>query len=270
MIREHPVYRGPLVSLTRYDHPSDRVHRDPTEETSSQHSVSFIDQGAFDLFHRGRRWRMDPAVLFVTHPGLAYRCGHAEPRPDDVSFSVHYSPRLVDDVQRTTGRRWMRREPAAPNTNRLAYLRHRLEGMSGNGEAAMAVPALAGELLAALGDSAAEPSRLFDPRQLAWYARRVDAARDLLSEGYAESHSLEAIARQVGMSPFHFSRVFRWLVGIPPHRYLVQVRLRRAARRLEAGSGVTEACHATGFNNLSHFIRTFRRAYGVPPSRYRH
>ncbi|HUD70897.1 MAG TPA: helix-turn-helix transcriptional regulator, partial [Dongiaceae bacterium] len=81
--------------------------------------------------------------------------------------------------------------------------------------------------------------------------------------------TLDAVARGVGMSPFHFCRVFRALVGLPPHRYLRRVRLERAAARLRAGAGVTDTCHATGFNNLGHFVRAFREAYGVPPGRFR-
>ena len=69
------------------------------------------------------------------------------------------------------------------------------------------------------------------------------------------------------MSPFQFARVFRELVGIPPHQYLVRRRLARARELLQADMTVTDACYAAGFNNLSHFVRSFRRAFGVSPSR---
>jgi len=70
------------------------------------------------------------------------------------------------------------------------------------------------------------------------------------------------------MSPFHFARLFRETTGTPPHRYLVSVRLREAARRLRQGARVTDACFDVGFGNLSHFVRAFRRTFGVSPSRY--
>jgi len=270
VIRERLLHRGPLVSLARYDHPPDRPHRDPAEEVSSHHAVSFVERGRFTLHHRGRRWRMDTVTLFVTHPGLRYHCTHDGTIPDDVSFSVHYSPELVEDLESTIGRRWARRVPAAPLTNRLAYLRHRLAATPASGEAAMAATTLAGELLAELGGAATGSSRLFSPGQIARYTRRVEAAREMLRERYAQPHTLEGTARAVGMSPFHFSRVFRQMIGVPPHRYLVHARLKEAAWRLREGAGVTETCYATGFGNLSHFIRSFRRAYGVRPSRYRH
>jgi AraC-like DNA-binding protein len=70
------------------------------------------------------------------------------------------------------------------------------------------------------------------------------------------------------MSPFHFARVFRDLTGVPPHRYLVNVRLTAAAAALREGASVTDTCFAVGFRSLSHFIHAFRQAYGVTPSAF--
>jgi AraC-like DNA-binding protein len=269
MIRSQIIHDDGQVSLIRFDHPPGRLHRDPGEEASTCHSISFVERGGFNVERGARRWRMDPSSLFVTYPGFSYRCTHLESMPDDAGLSVQYAPDLVEDVERATGRHWTRSVPAAPLTNRLAYLRHRLVEASASAEGPMAAIALAGELLAALDQSAPRGARPYRSDQIAWYARRVELAREMLATRFAEPLSLDRVAREAGMSPFHFSRVFRELVGMPPHRYLLRIRLLRAAQRLRAGDGVTETCLATGFNNLSHFIRTFHRVLGVPPSRFR-
>jgi len=266
VIAEHLIWSGGGVGLRRYDHPPDRAHRDPREEASEWHAVSFIERGGFDLFHGRRRWRIDAGSLFVTRPGFSYRCAHDATHPDDVSLSVYYEPAVREEIESALGRRLAVAPPVARRTDRLAYLRLRLLAAARAPEAATAVPEVAGEILAAL--DATDRERATPPLSdghIARYARRVEAARALYAAQYAEPLTLEIVARGVGMSPVHFCRVFRALVGLPPHRYLRRVRLERSAARLEAGDGVTDTCHAVGFNNLSHFIRAFHAAYGVPP-----
>jgi len=85
----------------------------------------------------------------------------------------------------------------------------------------------------------------------------------------AGRHSLWELASKVAMSPFLFARIFRELIGISPHKFLVRVRLQHARALLEQGMSVTEACYASGFNNLSHFIKTFRERYGQSPSEFK-
>ena len=68
------------------------------------------------------------------------------------------------------------------------------------------------------------------------------------------------------MSPFLFTRVFRELIGLPPHKYLLRLRLASARTLLESGMSVTDTCYTAGFNNLSHFIRMFHRHFGFAPS----
>ena len=106
------------------------------------------------------------------------------------------------------------------------------------------------------------------PDQVSWYAERVDAARNIMESRFADPLTVAQMGREVGLSTFHFIRVFRELAGVPPHRYLVKVRLARAAASLREGSSVTQAGLSCGFPSLGQFIRQFRRAYGVTPSRY--
>jgi AraC-like DNA-binding protein len=63
-------------------------------------------------------------------------------------------------------------------------------------------------------------------------------------------------------------RAFRSRYGLPPHAYLVQIRLQAARRLLLSGSSVIESALATGFYDQSRLGRFFRRAYGISPARY--
>lgn len=258
----------PLVAISRFDHAPGEAHTDPPEESVPVFGVSFVEQGRFDVVAGRARQTLDRRSVFVTPPGFAFRCIHHQELPDDVCVSVDFATAFAGEVVRASPAARPERAPVVPLTNRLAFLRLQLLAVAACPSDAVAAETLAGELLAA----ALEPgggSRLFRAEQLAWYTRRVRAAREHMDAGAALPLTLADLAREAGMSPWHFARVFRELAGTPPHRYLRGVRLRQAAGLLAEGATVTHACHASGFQNLGHFSRSFQRAFGVPPSRYR-
>lgn len=268
MNRFVPLLETPLVVLGRFDHPAGQPHRDPEQEAAPGYSLNFVEQGEFELRVGRERWQVAAGRVFFTRPQLVYRIGHADDQPRDVCFTLDYQRAFVEDVRTTFPRLVFPPTPVLPPTNRLAYLRWRLRRVAASRDA-LAAETLAGELLGAASEAKAGASDgLFKEHLFGWYRDRVEATRERLETAYAVPHSLDSLSRTVGMSPFHFSRVFRRLVGAPPHRYLLRVRLVRAAERLLEGESVTQTCYATGFNNLSHFIRLFRRAFGVSPSQY--
>jgi transcriptional regulator GlxA family with amidase domain len=82
--------------------------------------------------------------------------------------------------------------------------------------------------------------------------------------------SLAGLARSVGCSPFHLTRVFREEVGIPVHRYLLRLRLAAAVERLANGERNLSALACDlGFSSHSHLTNVFRRTFGATPSGFR-
>lgn len=87
---------------------------------------------------------------------------------------------------------------------------------------------------------------------------------------FRERLTLAGVAAQVHLSPNYFSERFREFTGTSFQSYLQQRRLLFARSLLTATDlGVTEVCHAAGFNSLSHFGRAFRRQFGSSPSSVR-
>jgi AraC family transcriptional regulator len=81
---------------------------------------------------------------------------------------------------------------------------------------------------------------------------------------------LDTLAHEVGVSAFHFSRLFRQSTGSSPHQYLLQRRLDRAKTLLrQPAISLAEISAATGFADQSHFTKVFRQFTGVTPSEYR-
>lgn len=89
---------------------------------------------------------------------------------------------------------------------------------------------------------------------------------DLMHAQPEERLTIEALAREAGLSPAHFARAFHDSVGMAPHQYLVQLRLERARRLLDApGAVLADVALRSGFADQAHFTRFFKRRFGVTP-----
>ena len=65
-----------------------------------------------------------------------------------------------------------------------------------------------------------------------------------------------------------FLREFKKQTGLPPHAWLVQIRLRKAQHLLKQGQSIVLTAHQMGFSDQSHFNRHFKKALGVTPAQY--
>jgi AraC family transcriptional regulator len=254
------LWRSGEISVHRFDHPAE--HEDqPYEAVASQFSASFVDAGTFDLEVGEERWRMKAGDVLLGHPGMRYRAGFDGEGFSDTCLTLIYLS--ADDDAFDRARTWAgTSKPILRASNRVRYLRWGLKRALEQGEP-MFAEFCATEIFRARNETGAQ---LFREHKFAWYAERVHAIRERLDAEFERDHSVSELARSVGMSMFHFTRVFGQLVGQPPHRYLLEARLRAARSMLREGRGVTETCFACGFNNLSHFSRRFSRHFGVAPS----
>jgi len=81
--------------------------------------------------------------------------------------------------------------------------------------------------------------------------------------------SLDVLAEQAGMSPFHFHRVFKAETGLTPKAYSSAARARRLRQGLGDSATVTNAIYDAGFNSNSRFYETSAGLLGMTPRDYR-
>jgi AraC-like DNA-binding protein len=100
--------------------------------------------------------------------------------------------------------------------------------------------------------------------------RRLERAVALIHGDLAGDLTLERVAREACLAPFHFHRLFTSFFGQTPHRYVTRLRLQRAAALL-AGSerSVIDVAAECGFESVGSFTSLFTRHAGVPPARFR-
>jgi AraC-like DNA-binding protein len=97
----------------------------------------------------------------------------------------------------------------------------------------------------------------------------VARVRDVVESGFAEPLRLGDLAKLAGFSTYHLIRAFRAEVGLTPHAYLVDVRVRRAQALLKAGEAPADVAALVGFSDQAHLTRAFKARLGVAPSAYR-
>ena len=101
-------------------------------------------------------------------------------------------------------------------------------------------------------------------------ARHLLRAKDLADARYFEPLDVDDLAAAAGLSRAHFSREFRRAFGEPPHRYLLNRRLERAAALLRTtDNSVAEICLSVGLVSVGSFTTSFTRAFGKSPTVYR-
>lgn len=99
---------------------------------------------------------------------------------------------------------------------------------------------------------------------------QVKRVTDFILADLRQDLSLEALAEQVGFSPYHFARLFRQTTGESPHQFVLRQRIEKA-RHLLKDTNVPLAFVAieSGFANQSHLTRQFKRRLGITPKDFR-
>ena len=98
----------------------------------------------------------------------------------------------------------------------------------------------------------------------------VETSLAYINEHFREPLTLEAIASNVSLSPYYFTRIFSAETGFTPHQYVIAARISFAKYQLQSGNlSVKEIAFLSGFNSESGFCSTFRKREGITPGEYR-
>ena len=94
-------------------------------------------------------------------------------------------------------------------------------------------------------------------------ARRV---QEFLNENFTRKLSLAEMAAVCGLSPYHFMRAFSRTFGMPPHQYVLSLRLDFAESLLaDSRMTIADIAHLAGFSSQSHFTTVMKKYRQVTP-----
>jgi AraC family transcriptional regulator len=246
--------------------PQDRAF----EERHERPTIAIVLAGSFQYRSAVGRELMTPGSLMLGSPGQCFECGH-EHGEGDRCVSFWYAPDYFERLARDAGARGRaarfaaaRVPPVRSLSSLVAYATAGAAGLPDVPWSELGVNlAVRAIELAAHGSS--HPGG-FPPNA----ESRVTRSIRTIDRHSDAPLTLEALATEAGLSPYHFLRTFERLTGVTPHQYVRRVRLREAANRLVAETGtVLEIALDCGFGDVSNFNRAFRTEFGRSPLAFR-
>jgi AraC family transcriptional regulator len=231
--------------------------------------IAQVSEGTFQYRSSLGDAVLTPGAVMLGAPGVCFECGH-EHGVGDRCTSFRYSAAVWEDIVASVpgAKQSELTRPQLPPLGLLAPLFAEAETARDEDDAAAfeeIALRLAGAVAGILADA---PKRARQPS--ARDIQRVTAIVRQLTAQPEESYTLTALASQAAMSPYHFLRTFRQVVGLAPHQYLLRNRLHRAALRLKRSKDeISTIAFGAGFNDLSTFNRRFKKVMGVNPGAYR-
>lgn len=255
-----------IAEYTCHCGPADRTF----EEQHGHFTIAAVMQGHFTYKTDNGRGLMQPGALLLGNQGKCFECGH-EHGVGDRCIALHIAPQLFDEIGAsvTGALNYKFRRAALPPMPGLLPQVAKIETLASQGDALLigqSVPTLVASILAAA--SGQQPTRR---AATARDERRVGRVLSYLqAHATKESLGLDELADVATMSKYHFLRTFQQTVGVTPHQYLLNLRLRGAAVRLATTTEpVTKVALDNGFGDLSTFNGRFRRMFGTHPRAYR-
>lgn len=97
----------------------------------------------------------------------------------------------------------------------------------------------------------------------------VRKARAFLDENLSEKVTLEKLALVSGLPPFRLLRTFQRTLGLTPHDYQIQARVRVAHKLLRRNDRLADVAVQVGFSDQAHLTRVFKSIMGATPGQYR-
>jgi AraC family transcriptional regulator len=237
----------------------------PFAEQHASHSISYVRKGSFGCRCRGRAHELVAGAVLIGAPGEEYVCHHEHHAGGDECLSFAFAPEVVDLIGDDVS---VWQQGSAAPLAELMTLGELAQAVA-SGQSDLGFDEIGQAFAARLVNVVSGKARRQATIGARDRRRAVETAMWIAAHS-AESIDLDGAAKQAGVSPFHFLRMFRDALGVTPHQYLVRSRLRHAARLLaESENPITDIAFDVGFGDLSNFVRSFHRAAGASPRAFR-
>ncbi|MBI3677765.1 MAG: helix-turn-helix transcriptional regulator [Proteobacteria bacterium] len=240
---------------------------DARAEEQHQHvSLALVVAGAFTYRNSAGRANLQSGSILLGSVGACFSCGH-EHGEGDRCIALKFAPAAYEQMLSLLAGPATRMSfanaalPACRETFSLFAEAEAFAAASSLHEPHEFALRVVSRVISILGER-----RGRDPAPTATQARAISAIARLVEENPGSEASLKTLAAKAGMSPFHFIRCFKRVIGMTPHAFVRATRLREAARLLrDPRLSIATIAFEAGFQDLSVFNAAFRQAFQMTP-----
>jgi AraC-like DNA-binding protein len=225
-------------------------------------AIGVIEKGVGGTLYRGVRESIHPGEIVAMNPEEAHTGYPANKQPlsyrmfyiehsffSDILVSGSAVPRF--DLMRITDSGW---------AAKLRQAHDRLAQPPGLKEDTFLIETLR-EFAETYGNLSLRSPRGVEPVA-------VTRIKEFVRESFGRNVRIAELAALTGLDRAYLIRSFRRSVGMPPHEWLIQIRIAEAKRLLSCGRAIAEVAGEVGFADQSHLTRHFKSLTGLTPGQY--
>jgi len=226
-------------------------------------AIGVVDEGTAGIWYRGTNELVGPGGIIAVNPG-AVHTGYPLQK-SGVSHSMLYlDDELVKEVLPGGSALPAFPQSTIPDSDLACRLRKTCRSLE------LGAPCLTIEtkLFSDLSCLFIRHARANVREQSGSEPRHVARIQEYLRANLRRNVALNELAKLTGLSKAYLIRSFRRIVGMPPHEWLLQLRIEEARQQLRNGDRICDLALDLGFADQSHFHRRFKRLTGMTPSVY--
>lgn len=107
--------------------------------------------------------------------------------------------------------------------------------------------------------------------RIEYYTRIINKTEDYIEEHLSEKITLYEVANNVGLSSYHFHRIFKEFSNETLNDFIIRIKLERSAVfiKVDKDISLTEIAYRYGFGDSSSYSRAFSKHFGMSPTKFR-
>jgi len=246
-------------------------------EYNESFCISFVQKGYFEYRSFRRAEEMHAGRILLSKAGYEHVTKHIDNQPD-ITTEFEFTAGFFKAIQSQYGEgSWFLRNNDVHSVVLYSqptdeYLHDAIRRQLNGSYDALAVDELVFQLLdiIMLKLSKGETATLLSPNLIKNHLVTIERAKEYILEHFKESISLETLAAYCYVSPFHFSRIFKTVLKMTPHQFLLGTRMEHAKALLFTTTlPVSDIAFECGFNSPEHFVTSFKQTFRQTPSLFR-